>query len=269
MNTNPHELGTWLKTGGRCWLFLDYDGTLAPFAPSPEVILPDKQLIDLIHRLAQYPECLRVVILTGRRLGDIEQLLPVEGILLAGTYGIEIIDWDGQREALFEFKKERPFLDQLKEQWEKVIGGRREYYLEDKGFALAIHARPAPDHEARETIAEATRVASELGIRGTYRILGGHKFVEIAPVVADKGQSIGLLLKRFEWPKARVFYFGDDDKDESAFQVVQKLGGTATLVGQPRETYAEGRLEDPFAVRAWLSELAEALEKLSTDLGTD
>ncbi len=260
MTVNPSELGTWLAGGGRCWLFLDYDGTLAPFAPAPDVILPDEPLITIIRRLARYPECLRVVILSGRRLADIEQLLPVEGVLLAGTYGIEMVGWDGKQEALFEFEKDRPFLDQLKQAWEKVLGGRETYYLEDKGYALAIHARRAPDSEARETIAEAARVAGELGIRGTFRILGGYKFLEIAPVVADKGQSIGLLLKRFEWPNARILYFGDDDKDESAFEVVQKLGGTATLVGQPRQTYAEARLEDPYAVRAWLSGLAEALE---------
>jgi trehalose 6-phosphate phosphatase len=49
------------------WLFLDYDGTLADFAPTPEDILPDKALISLIERLVSQPD-IRVTVISGRRL---------------------------------------------------------------------------------------------------------------------------------------------------------------------------------------------------------
>ena len=70
-------------------LYLDYDGTLAPFAPTPDDVLPDESVIGLISQLADSPN-VRVSIVSGRRLGHIRKLLPINGILLAGTYGVEL-----------------------------------------------------------------------------------------------------------------------------------------------------------------------------------
>ena len=55
----------------RLWLFLDYDGTLADFAPTPEDIIPDKALIALIEDLVSQPD-IRVTIISGRRLAHIQ-----------------------------------------------------------------------------------------------------------------------------------------------------------------------------------------------------
>lgn len=250
------ELNHWLREGGRLWLFLDYDGTLAGFAPNPDVILPDPALIDLIARLAGFRDNLRVVILSGRRLEHIAKLLPVPGILLAGTYGIELQDFDGNPVPVVGLENERPLIEQVKAQWSDLLKGHDGFYLEDKGYAIAIHAKFAPDTEAHAVIETAAGLAGQAAEKGALRILGGNKFIEVAPVIADKGQSVTMLLERFPWPGAKMVYIGDDDKDEEAFKVIKDQGGLAVVVARsPRPTLAEERLENPEAVRLWLEKL--------------
>jgi trehalose 6-phosphate phosphatase len=259
------KIGARIAAGERTWLFLDYDGTLAEFAPTPEIIIPDPELISLIERLAARPDVLRIAILSGRGLESIRQLIPIHGVLLAGTYGIEFQTWAGENIRLVDFKTERPFLDQIKTQWAALIAGRQNFFLEDKRFSVALHARLVEDDEASKVITRAAEVARQVVGKGTFRILGGFKFLEIAPTIAEKGQSVSTLLKRFPFPGSRIIYLGDDDKDEDAFEVVIKNGGIPILVAeQDRLTKATLRLRNPAEVRLWLSTLAGALKTQPT-----
>ncbi|MGD9048934.1 MAG: trehalose-phosphatase, partial [Anaerolineae bacterium] len=63
-----------LARAERIWLFLDYDGTLADFAPTPEHVLPDPALIALLGELVRQP-WLRVAVVSGRRLGHVQKLV--------------------------------------------------------------------------------------------------------------------------------------------------------------------------------------------------
>lgn len=255
-------LGNELVLGGKLWLFLDYDGTLAEFAPTPDTIIPNQELITLMTRLAQYPDRLRVVIMSGRRFSHIEKLLPVPGLLEAGTYGIEFKTWEGEQVSLLDFATDRPYIDQIKAQWMDLTRGRTGYYIEDKGYSLALHARFAPEEEARGVLVDASKMAQSVVERGTFRILGGNQFIEVAPLIADKGQSVGSLLKRFPWLDAKIVYIGDDDKDEEAFKVVLKYDGIPIVVSEnERPTLAQRRLKNPREVRQWLTTLAETLER--------
>jgi trehalose 6-phosphate phosphatase len=237
------------------WLFLDYDGTLADFAPTPEHVYPDPALIDLLGELVRQP-WLRVAVVSGRRLGHVQKLVPVPGILLAGTYGIQLQTPEGERIDRLEYGTIRPTLEALKPQWAGLMAGRDGFFLEDKGWALALHARFAEEPEAEQVLVAARRLAT--GITqdtpsDLFRLLGGHKFLEIGPRLAHKGHTVAYLLAQYPWPGALPLYLGDDDKDEEAFGVVKDQGGIAILVSaRPRKTQADGRLESPQAARSWL-----------------
>jgi trehalose 6-phosphate phosphatase len=84
-----------LIAGSSIWLFLDYDGTLSDFAPNPDVIETKPVVVELLKRLSQYPK-LRVSVISGRRLAHVKKLVPLSGILLAGSYGIEICTQEGE-----------------------------------------------------------------------------------------------------------------------------------------------------------------------------
>jgi trehalose 6-phosphate phosphatase len=257
----PKEMTRRLVQAERLWLFLDYDGTLADFAPTPEHVNPDPELVDLLTRLAEDPR-IRVAVVSGRRLKHVQQLVPVPGILLAGTYGVELQLPGGERVDRPEYDVIRPTLGALKAQWANLIAGRQGFFLEDKGWALALHARFAVENETERVLAEARRSATEAmgsASPGIFRLLGGHKFLEIAPRLAHKGQTIDDLLDRFPWPGALPLYLGDDDKDEKAFCAIKAHGGIAFLVAaEPRDTEADWRLDSPQAARQWLESLLDA-----------
>jgi trehalose 6-phosphate phosphatase len=251
------------------WLFLDYDGTLADFAPTPDVISPDKALISLITALARRPD-IRVTILSGRRLAHIQALLPVAGISKAGSYGLEMVSEDGTRIHPLQFETIRPLLDRLKQAWVQLLDGRQGFYLEDKGWTLAIHAKDAAEEEAGIVLDGALRrAAAILEEEGgdSFRLLGGHRFLECGPRSADKKQTVERLLAAGPWYEASsheaftedtlLVYLGDDDKDEVAFEAIQARGGLAIGVGdRMRDSRsADCWLPSPQAARQWLSNI--------------
>ncbi|MFN2242312.1 MAG: trehalose-phosphatase [Anaerolineae bacterium] len=261
MSQLPSAIEQRIAEARRLWLFLDYDGTLAEFAPTPDYVEADPALVALIARLAQHPR-FRVAVVSGRQLRQVQELVSVPGVWLAGTYGIELQTAEGERIDRLEFDRLRPTLDSLKPEWAALIVGREGFFLEDKGWAMALHARFAADDEAEQVLADARRLASA-AIEGTgaqkFRLLGGHKFLEIGPRLAHKGLTVAYLLDHYPWSGALPLYLGDDDKDEEAFGVIKERGGVAVVVAsEPRPSRADLRLGSPQAARCWLETLLDA-----------
>lgn len=257
---NQAELSAWALQAQHVWLFLDYDGTLADFAPSPDYIQPDPVIIGLLEQLSRKPN-IHITILSGRRLDHIRLLLPVSGIFLAGTYGIELLTPSGETIQRLEYDAIRPALETIKPQWAQIIDGRSGFFLEDKGWALALHARFADDQEAEEVIAQVRQATRAALLTDHFRILGGHKFLEIAPRRASKKETVAYLLNRYHLPDTRLIYIGDDDKDEEAFPLIHANQGVAVKVQQPsqaaRPTEADFFFESPAATIHWLKSFLE------------
>jgi trehalose 6-phosphate phosphatase len=250
------------------WLFLDYDGTLAEFAPTPDHVMPDRQVIDLVTRLAKC-ERARVTILSGRRMEHIRKLLPVSGITLAGTYGIEVQHPVEGPTVRLDAALIRPTLDEIKARWTELLRDRSGFYLEDKGLALALHARFAEEEEAERVLAQAREfLAPVRKLPEVFRVLGGFRFLEVGPTQAGKGASVAYLLGRYAWPGALLVFVGDDDKDEEAFEVIKTHDGIAVVTAlADRPTHAQYRLESPAEVRVWLGELLEMLDQVTEQPG--
>lgn len=252
------EVTDWARSSRHLWLFLDYDGTLADFAPTPFDVEPDPKVLSLLEQLVLTPS-LRIAVLSGRMLKHIRQLLPVPGLYLAGSYGVELLTPEGNILDRVDFPTIRPVLDTVKPKWSRLLKGRKGFFLEDKGWTLAIHARFAAEQEAESVIAQAKQVAETEASPELFRILGGHKFLEIAPRLASKKESVIYLLDKYPYPEANLLYIGDDDKDEEAFPVIHAKEGIAIKVLQPsqlsRPTEADFCFGAPEDVHQWLREL--------------
>ncbi|MEJ2263359.1 MAG: trehalose-phosphatase [Anaerolineales bacterium] len=248
-----------LASAERLWLFLDYDGTLAEFAPTPDHVEPRAEVLEVVNELVALSN-IRVTVISGRRLSHVKSLLPIEGIMLAGTYGVELQTSTGRQINRLDFNSIRPTLDRIKPAWSLQIFDKQGFYLEDKGWSLAIHAKDAKDNEAAAVLSRARQIAEKSADKADFRILGGHKFLEIGPTIANKGKAVEYLIAQYPWPGALCFYIGDDDKDEEAFGTVHDHGGFAAVVAADnRESQADCRLRSPQEARQWLHDLTGSL----------
>ena len=241
-----------LKQTPRVDLYLDYDGTLAVFAPTPDDVLPNDDVIGLITQIADSPN-VRVSIVSGRRLGHIRKLLPIKGILLAGTYGVEMQTSEGQEIHQIAYDSIRPTLDSLKPQWQDLIEGKNGFYLEDKGWALAVHARNAEEKQGLQVLESAEKMLTPTVLGEHLQKIHSYRFLEVGPNNADKGHALRYLFGNFHWKDSIPIYIGDDDKDEEAFQAINEHNGLSILVSKElRETSAKFILESPEHVHQWL-----------------
>jgi trehalose 6-phosphate phosphatase len=236
-------------------LFLDYDGTLAEFAPTPDTILPNEAIITLMQRLVSASGLLPAII-SGRCLPHIRKLLPVDGLLMAGTYGIEIQLSDGNYRSLLPFEQVRPIMERLLPRWQALVADHKGFYLEDKGWSLALHGRFAAQEEAQNLMAAARVAVQELSPGIHFQLKDGDRFLELVPSIANKAISVQWMLEELTPKDALVVYIGDDDKDEEAFSPVLAAGGYAIRVANKSiETHAQYRLQGPAAVLTWLNEV--------------
>lgn len=238
---------------GRLVLFLDYDGTLADFTKHPDIVEPNAEVVQLVKALVDC-ENITPIIISGRSLTQLQKLVPIPNMILAGTYGLEIQLPDNEIYYPLKYEKIRPALAELKPVWRGLIEGEDPFFLEDKGWTLAIHARFVDEETAEEILSDAQKVARRKLDSTKFQVKAGHKFLEVSPIQANKGQCLQLLMNKISTKNAALLYMGDDDKDEQAFEVVHSYGGFAirvcsSMINNPIEDW---RLENPKAAREWL-----------------
>lgn len=223
-------------------LFLDLDGTLAPFAGSPGEVRLSVDQIALLRRLSRRLGG-RLAIVTGRALTDLDRILGGALFPAAGVHGLERRRVDG----VVLRDDASPALDKARAPLAAFTEAHPGVLLEDKGLSLALHFRQAP--AARDAgLALATKLARSLGLAPQL----GELVAELRTPGADKGDAVRAFMAEPPFAGARPIYVGDDLTDEDGFTAVIALGGEAVLVGSARATAANRRLDGVAAVYAWL-----------------
>lgn len=257
----------WEKIKADCkdkevFLFLDFDGTLAPIVSTPgEAVLPEETR-RILERLTWAERC-RVAVVSGRTLEDVQEHVGLKNIIYVGNHGFEAkwptvnfkaIVGNENKEVLSRIKKE------LKAELEK---NRIDHLLiEDKNCSLSIHYRLVDDKDMPGLEVLLKKVTEPYLLKKKIKIGLGKKVMEIMPPVEwDKGKAISWLLDGQLYntgePKVFPIYIGDDLTDESAFKVLEDQGITV-LVGSPKVSHARYYLNNTDEVRQFLT----ALEKI-------
>ena len=168
----------------RCALFLDIDGTLLEFAPTPDGVSVDRELADLLNASRQALDG-AVALITGRTLANADRLFGGAKLLVAGLHGSERRSADG-----FVRRHERAAaeLAQLREDMARFAARHRGLLFEDKGVSFAIHYRRAP---ALASFVHRTlrRHAAHASIVG-WHLQRGKGILELRPEGRDKGTAI-------------------------------------------------------------------------------
>lgn len=236
--------------------FLDYDGTLAPLAPTPDEARPLPGTGRLLRALAALP-AMRVAVVSGRSIVDILRFLDIPGVYYVGLHGLEVRIPGGQTEWTQDVDVVRARLPAIRRRLEQSLAGRRGVLLEDKGAVLACHYRLASQADAvavRQTLAAV--VAAQEGNGVPLTLAHGHEVTEIRPASANKGQTVCRLLAAHS-PAALAVFIGDDLTDEDAFAWLPAQSITIRVGSSTAHTLARYRIHDPGEVHRFLRALLE------------
>ncbi len=229
---------------GETALFLDLDGTLAAIEPRPDQVIAKPDRTHLLGRLA---EALggRLAVISGRALDDIDRILDGTVPALAGVHGLQRRRIDGSVVSVAP----PAALAEARHMLIERLPAREGLLIEDKGVAMAVHYRQAPE-SADEVRALAEEVAASFGLE----LQAGAMVVELRPSGADKGDAIAAFMAEPPFAGSTPVFVGDDLTDENGFRAVRDLGGYGVLVGPQRKTLAARRLVSVDEVMAWLEE---------------
>jgi trehalose-phosphatase len=237
----------------RVFLFLDFDGTLAPIADHPRNARLPPATRRVLIQLKSLPH-FKLSVVSGRPLAELKRLVPLKGVAFAGNHGLEIegdrFRWIHPEAERFRFEAERTYL-----RLRKMADGVPGVYAEHKGFSLSLHYRLVPKSKVSALYSRFVNLAQPLLSKGAWVLANGKKVWELKPAIAwNKGKAVLWMLRKFQSVKSDLILFaGDDDTDEDAFRTLRKRGMTI-CVGR-RKTHAKHRLRNHREVRALLEAL--------------
>jgi trehalose 6-phosphate phosphatase len=237
-----------------CALFLDLDGTLLELAPRPDAVSVEPGLLELLRALVRRSGGALAVV-SGRSIATLDTLLDPVRLPLSGMHGFERRDATGVRVS-----RPPPNLEALQEArylMARWVAREPRLVIEDKGLALALHYRQAPQLEA-EVVSSVTAIASRPG--SGLRAQRGRLVVELTPDTASKATAIAEFMHEQPFAGRRPVYVGDDLTDEPAFEWVNAAGGISVAVDIAAPTGARTHLGSVTEVRAWLRALLDAAE---------
>jgi trehalose 6-phosphate phosphatase len=230
-------------------VFLDFDGTLAEFAPTPDAVSVAAGLTSLLCDLAQSLGG-ALAIVTGRTLDDIDRHLAPLRLPTAAHHGAVRRSIDG---SLHGVAIPSPSLTALRAPLQRHVAAIPGLLLEDKGLALAVHFRAAP-LAAATTRALLQRLCAELS--DDLELLDGDAVIEVRPAAFHKGSAVDAFMGEAPFTGRVPLYIGDDLTDQRGMTAVLRRGGMVIAVGDRLD--ARWRLSTPAAVRDWLAAFAAA-----------
>lgn len=232
-------------------LFLDFDGTLTEIVATPDRVRVDPTLHPTLRELHRGLDGAMAVI-SGRPVADLDRYLAPLKLPTAGLHGLEWRGPDG-RVRRKRYGSREP--DRVRERLTALVDADPRLLLEDKGVALALHYRGAPER-GRDLEALMTRLVTEL--KG-YRLLCGKMVFELLPSASGKGQAIETYMEQSPYHGRRPVFAGDDVTDEDGFAAVTRMGGIGIKVGGGASA-ATYRAPSVSAFTEWLHNLPRRLK---------
>ena len=240
-------------------LCLDFDGTLSELTSDPWKAVPLPRAKDAVAELARHPDKLAGAIVSGRDLDTLIALLGLrEGLLFAGTHGLEIIGRDGRRRSAAGVERCADDIDRVREFLAQHIR-RPGFIIEDKGFALTLNYRNASLDDAREALLAFDQFVAG---RPTLEVLHGKMIHEAIPRgIGGKGAAVEFFMREAGVNGPAIAYLGDDLTDEDAFHTLARHQGVPVLVGAARQSFAQYHVDGPADVVDILEQLVAVIHR--------
>ncbi|MCW8306193.1 trehalose-phosphatase [Acidiphilium sp. PA] len=218
-------------------LFLDLDGTLLDFAPTPAEVVVPAGLPALLTSLAAARNG-ALAILSGRTMADIDSVTGT-AFPAGAEHGFVCRDSAGVIHQPITTTANRPAWRQALHDAAAAMPG---VAIEEKRYTLVAHFRRAPEH------GPALRTLIDRLIEGVpdIDVLPANMAWEIRPVGADKGRALEWFMQQTPFAGRVPVFVGDDTTDEAAIAAARAQGGIGLHVHRDFDGTTN-------AVRAWLA----------------
>ena len=196
-------------------IFLDYDGTLVPFADDPQMVQPSDELLTILRNLAQHPGN-EVVLISGRDRSTMQRWFGSINAGLVAEHGV----WTQEKNQDWQLIKP------LNNNWKPTIMPLLATYadrlprafVEEKEFSVVWHYRRADPElastRAKELVDDLVNFTANIDIQ----ILQGSKVVEVRCGGVNKGNAAARFLAENNF--GFILAVGDDWTDEDLFKIL-------------------------------------------------
>lgn len=188
----------------------DLDGTLAPIVPHASEARVPPGALEVMERLTG---AARVAVITGRDLNTARRLVPVEGVVVVGSHGLEA-SFDDPLIPGVDRVALSAALEQVEQQVISTVPSSF-LHIERKAISTAFHYRAAPDLEPqlREVLAT---------LPEGLRLRDGRMVLEVIPdAQGGKGAALTALVRHLRCKS--VLVMGDDATDVAMFRAALSL----------------------------------------------
>ena len=208
----------------RLGLMVDFDGTLAPIAPTPDEAVISPAALDALRRIVEAVEMVCVV--SGRALDDLASKVDLPGATLVGSHGVEYLDGRGLR------------VEPGAIEYRETIAGVMEHLRSDvddpgivwqgKSLSASVHFRLARDPDGVAARLDAA-LADAPGADRLHSFRGKMVLEIVAPLGLDKGHAVMKLAR--ERKLDSVLFLGDDTTDAAGMAAVRDLRRAGSIRG--------------------------------------
>jgi len=229
-------------------IFLDYDGTLVPFARYPQMAKPSEDLLKILKQLSEKPAN-SLVLISGRDKDILQSWFGTLNMELVAEHGVWIKekgqDWRLAKPLTNDWKPRiRPILEIYAD---RLPGS----FVEEKDFSIVWHYRGADPElaylRAKELADDLVNFTANMDVQ----VLHGSKVIEVRCSGVNKGIAAMYFVSKnnFDFMLA----IGDDYTDENLFKVIPPIA-YSIKVGMS-QSYAKFNLHSYIEVMRLLEQL--------------
>jgi trehalose 6-phosphate phosphatase len=243
------------RSHNRLFLALDRDGTLVPYAETPEKAVMLEQTREVLISLSKLPN-IAVALVSARGNARLKEDIDVQKVILAGNYGMEIRLQNGQEWVAPGALKAVPELRQLQAELVSISKRFQGVILQDEYYSFCLHWHLVP-LEQREALHQALeQLKPKLETVYIRDLPTSYEFLPNMPwSKSDALEIIASHLPKLEEDSLCLF-IGDSEQDESAFEWANARGGSSVKVGPSNtQTKAQHSLEEPLDATLFLQQL--------------
>ena len=256
MNKNffqsKHMIDEKIRQAERILLFLDYDGTLAPFHRDPLAVTTPPMILEEIQKIQSNRNC-EIIIITGRMMNEIKQRIPINTISFAAIHGFHIELNDETKRKWDSSQPERRLMKRIHQRISDHLESQKDLNIEDKSTSIAFHYRNVPPIQKQVVIETIEQIINDIDHTHQLNIIHGAEVIEIRSTSMNKGLAVQYIQHHFSKNHPLTIYIGDDTTDEDAFEIIGEKGISV---------YVRNDSFRPSKARFWISSQKEVIEVL-------